>query len=141
MLLAFSCSFHVQLSEPGATPGYNGITFCWAFTATVKSEGNPVKEGSVTFKEGSNVLASSVAINNSGLAGFSISTLGLGSHTITAEYSSTGNYNQSNGSTSQTVKPGISIDDVSINDRRRETCAVGACRPTVMNPHNACSVT
>src|ERR1700691_770234 len=35
MFLSLSVSLQVQVSEPGAAPGYKGITFCWAWRASV----------------------------------------------------------------------------------------------------------
>jgi hypothetical protein len=54
------------------------------FTATVGSPG-PTPTGNVTFSEGTTVLASS-SLNGSGQASFNISSLSVGSHSITASY-------------------------------------------------------
>src|SRR5262249_7102529 len=61
--------------------------------------------GTVTFKEGSTVLASNVSVNASGQATFSTSTLTAGMHTITANYSGSGTLLPSSGTFSQTVNP------------------------------------
>lgn len=71
-------------------------------TATVTSGGSPVTSGSVTFSDGSTVIASNVALNGSGQASTS-STLSEGTHTITATYSGTADFLASNGSTSEVV--------------------------------------
>lgn len=61
------------------------------FTATVTaSAGTPT--GTVTFKDGSTILASGVALSG-GMATFSTSSLSIGTHTITAVYSGDGNFN------------------------------------------------
>ena len=51
------------------------------FTATVTSGGNPVTTGTVDFTEGATTLADGVAVNASGQATFTTSTLTEGSHT------------------------------------------------------------
>ncbi|MEI9947264.1 MAG: Ig-like domain-containing protein [Chitinophagaceae bacterium] len=73
------------------------------FTATVMSGGNPVTTGTVTFTEGVTTLASNVALNASGQAIFSTSSLTSGSHTIVAAYSGTASFNTSNGSMNHSV--------------------------------------
>jgi ELWxxDGT repeat protein len=58
-------------------------------TATVKAvfPGAGTPTGTVSFADGATVLASSVTLNASGKATFQTSTLGFGSHLITATYS------------------------------------------------------
>jgi hypothetical protein len=75
------------------------------FTATVTSGGSPVTSGTVTFQEGSTILASGVSLNASGQANFSISSLIVGTHTITAYYSGAGSFPASSGSVAQMVNP------------------------------------
>ena len=58
--------------------------------ASITNSGAPVTLGSVTFKEGANVLASNVALNTQGQASFNTAALTVGAHTITAEYSGAG---------------------------------------------------
>lgn len=72
------------------------------FTATVTSAGG-TPTGTVTFKEGATTLGSA-AVDGSGEAQFSTSALTVGGHTITAEFTGTGGYQDSSGTTSQTVK-------------------------------------
>lgn len=72
------------------------------FTATVSSAGG-TPTGTVTFKEGATTLGSS-AVNGSGQAQFSTSVLTVGGHTITAEFTGSGGYQNSSGDASQTVK-------------------------------------
>ncbi|HYL37987.1 MAG TPA: Ig-like domain-containing protein [Bryobacteraceae bacterium] len=72
------------------------------FTATVTSAGG-TPTGTVTFKDGATVLTSS-ALNGSGQATFSTSTLATGSHSITAAYAGTVNFASSvSGVLNQTV--------------------------------------
>jgi subtilisin-like proprotein convertase family protein len=73
------------------------------FTATVTSGASPVTTGTVTFTRGATTLASNVAVNGSGQAAFTTSTLTEGSHTITATYNGTASFSTSNGSVVQTV--------------------------------------
>jgi hypothetical protein len=56
----------------------------------------------ITFKDGSTTLGTA-ALNGSGQASISISTLGVGSHSITAVYSGDPNYATSTGTTTQLV--------------------------------------
>ena len=67
------------------------------FTATITGSGG-VPKGTVTFAEGSTTLASNVAVDASGKAAFSTSTLAVGSHTITATFTGTAGWLGSSGS-------------------------------------------
>jgi hypothetical protein len=55
------------------------------FTATVTSAGGNVPSGGVTFRDGSTVLGSA-PLNANGIAQLAISSLGLGTHSVTASY-------------------------------------------------------
>ena len=55
------------------------------FTATVTGGGNPVTPGTVTFRDGTTVLAT-IALDGSGEATFTTSALAVGDHTITATF-------------------------------------------------------
>jgi hypothetical protein len=55
------------------------------FTSTVASSGPNVPTGNVTFKDGATVISSS-ALNASGQASFTTTSLSVGSHSITASY-------------------------------------------------------
>ncbi len=78
-----------------------------SFTATVTVGTSPVTTGTVTFEEGSTVLAANVAVDRNSHAGFSIANLSATAspHVITALYSGTSQLAPSTGTTSQTVKP------------------------------------
>jgi hypothetical protein len=73
------------------------------FTATVTSGGNPVTTGTVDFTEGTTVLADDVALNTSGQATFTTSTLTAGSHTVTAIYGGTAAFGESSATVTQEV--------------------------------------
>jgi hypothetical protein len=74
-------------------------------TASVTSSGAGLPTGQVTFQEGSTTLAQ-VPLNSSASASFSISTLSVGTHTITASYASDSLCAGSSGSTTLTVQSG-----------------------------------
>src|SRR5579871_4992061 len=76
-----------------------------SFTATVTSGGSPVTAGTVTFQDGSSILATSVPLDGSGQANFQTGTLtAAGSpHAITASYNGSPGLDISSGSVSQTV--------------------------------------
>jgi hypothetical protein len=78
-----------------------------------------VNQGTVTFREGSTVLAGPIALDASGQAAFSTAALGVGSHLITADYSGSGGFAPSSGSTTQTVAAGLSIADAFVKEGRR----------------------
>jgi len=66
------------------------------FTATVSStDGVPV--GTVTFREGTTVLASALALNAAGQATFSTSALAAGSHVVAADFAGTTGWTASSG--------------------------------------------
>lgn len=87
------------------------------FTATVTaSAGTPT--GTIQFKDAGNNLGTPVALNASGVATFSTSSLTVGTHTITAEYSGAAGFEASSGTLpgGQVVRPqpSLSVDDVSV---------------------------
>lgn len=79
----------------------NAVTF--TATVTKQSDGTPVTQGTVTFREGATTLAANVALNGSGQASFNTSTLSEGSHTITASYNGSAGFLTSSGNVVQQV--------------------------------------
>jgi hypothetical protein len=79
------------------------------FTATVTSDGSPVGEGTVTFAEGSTVLAGPLAVDSTGHARFTTSALAVAGspHSITATYNGSLSYEVSTGTTSFTVSKAL----------------------------------
>lgn len=69
------------------------------FTATVTS-GSGIPAGTVTFAEGSTVLASNVTVDGTGHASFNTSTLVAGSHVITATFTGAAGWGNSSGNDS-----------------------------------------
>jgi Bacterial Ig-like domain (group 3) len=61
------------------------------FTATISPHSGPVPTGTVTFKDGATVLGTG-AVNGSGVATFSTSSLTVANHTITAVYGGDANF-------------------------------------------------
>ncbi len=60
------------------------------FTATVSSAGSGNPAGNVTFLDGATALAAPVAVNSSGQAAYTTSSLAVGLHAITASYGGDG---------------------------------------------------
>lgn len=82
-------------------PSFTGTSV--TFTATVTS-GGPVTTGTVTFSVDGSVVQSGSALNGSGQATYTTSSLAEGTHTIQAAYSGVqGSFNVSTGSISQEV--------------------------------------
>ena len=111
-----------------STPNPSTLGQSVTITATVTSTGG-IPTGTVTFSDGSTTLASNVAVNGSGQASYATTTLGVGSHTITAAFTGTGAYANSSGTSAPQVVqgvvsgfPGISYD-MWIDF---EQCAIGA---------------
>jgi hypothetical protein len=71
------------------------------FTATVKPQFSGTLTGSVTFYDGTTALKT--AYLSGGVAKFTTSTLTVGSHTITATYNGSTNFDDSSASLTQRV--------------------------------------
>ena len=100
-------------------------------TATVKAGGIPVTSGgTVTFTDttGSTpvTLASNVAVNSSGQASFSTSSLTEGDHEITANYSGTSSDNASFGALWQRINTTTTVAVVGTNGNEWQYCNPGA---------------
>jgi large repetitive protein len=68
-------------------PSTSGTTVTFTATVAPVSPGAGTPTGTVNFLEGATTLASSVTLNGSDQATFTISSLAVGTHTITANYS------------------------------------------------------
>ncbi len=105
----------LQADAPTATlltsslnPSFTGNSV--TITATVTSGGNPVTQGTVSFFEGVQALATNVSLNGSGQATFSKSNWTEGSHLVTANYTGTTGFAASSGTLTQTVNNVTTID-------------------------------
>jgi hypothetical protein len=87
-------------STPNPSTAGTTVTFTASVTATSPGAGTPT--GTVNFLEGTTTLASSVTLNGSDQATFTISSLAAGSHTITANYSGDTSFLASTGNDSST---------------------------------------
>jgi hypothetical protein len=85
-------------SSPNPSVFGQSVTFT---STTTSSSGVPV--GTVTFTEGSTVWASNVPVNGSGQASFSTTALTTGSHTITATFTGSAGWGNSNGNAAPQV--------------------------------------
>jgi autotransporter-associated beta strand protein len=86
------------------------------FTATVTSGSLGTPTGSITFDDGSTVLGTAT-LNGSGVATFSTSALGVGSHSISALYGGDTNFTSSTSSTlTQTVGQDATTSAVASSD-------------------------
>ena len=66
------------------TTAYAGAPI--SLSSVVSSGGSPITTGNVTFMDGSTALGSGVALGSTGSATFTVSSLTVGTHTITAVY-------------------------------------------------------
>ena len=88
------------VAAPNPSLTGNNVTF----TATVRDGVTPVTTGTVSFTEGTTTLAANVALNASGQATFTTTTLlAEGTHLITATYSGATGFLTSTGNVSQIV--------------------------------------
>ncbi|MBI3411311.1 MAG: Ig-like domain repeat protein [Planctomycetes bacterium] len=71
------------------------ITF--GATISVENPAAPIPTGSVTFSEGATILAADVALDAAGHAEFSSSSLSVGTHNITADFTGTNGFEDSSG--------------------------------------------
>ena len=77
-----------------------------ALSATVTAAAGGVPSGSITFFDGSASLGTA-AVNGSGTASLSVTTLAIGAHTITAQYAASGNFAASTSAAKQVVIVGL----------------------------------
>ncbi len=84
----------------------SSVTLTASLSVVAPGAGTPT--GSITFQDGSNVLAT-VPVGTSGQATFSSATLAAGSHPLTASYGGDTNFKVSSGTFSQQVAYGICV--------------------------------
>ena len=88
--------YHTTLAS-APNPSVSGQTVTFTATVAAVSPGTGTPTGTVNFTEGATTLASGVTLNGSDQATFTISSLAVGSHTITAVYSGDTNFTTSTG--------------------------------------------
>ncbi|MDW8326681.1 MAG: Ig-like domain repeat protein [Anaerolineales bacterium] len=102
------------------------VTFTATVTAQVPGSGTP--SGTVTFYDGGNVLGSNT-LNGAGVASISTAGLSLGTHTITATYGGSANYNASSSLTlTQQVNNPVPV----LNSLSPLTTTAGASSPLAL---------
>ncbi|HLJ28560.1 MAG TPA: Ig-like domain-containing protein [Candidatus Angelobacter sp.] len=107
-----------------STPNPSTFGQSVSFTASVtSSSGAPV--GTVTFTQGSNVLASNVVVDSNGHAAFSTAALAVGSNTITAAF--TGGTGWANSSGSDSGSPQV------VNKSATTTAVSSSANPSVFS--------
>lgn len=109
---AASASTPVPLSVTGATSSLalsssaNPAALGQAVTFTARvspAQGTSLPTGTVTFSEGATGLAT-ITLNASGIATWTTSSLSLGSHSITARYSGSADFNPASDSVTETIQ-------------------------------------
>lgn len=99
-------STSTALTSSANSPTLNtSVTLTANLSVLAPGAGNPT--GTITFQEGSNVLATSPI--NSGQATFSTASLPVGSHTLVASYSGDTNFQSSSGTFSQQIAYGVCV--------------------------------
>ena len=90
-------------SNPNPSSQNQSVTL----TATESANGGGHPAGSVQFKDGSSNIGSAVAVNGSGVASTSTTTLSVGSHNLSAVFTptDTSTYSGSTGTATQVVNP------------------------------------
>jgi len=102
----------VVLSPPVPNPSTYGTTV--TLTATVSSSGTPAPTGSVNFLDDGNKIGSAPFTGNTGVATFTISTLAVGPHSLTATYAGDSNVGPGASNTQTlTVNPAATSTTVS----------------------------
>jgi hypothetical protein len=91
----------VVTGNPSSSVFGQTVTMSATVSALVPGAGIPV--GTVTFMDGAKVLASGIALDSTGHASFSTSALNVARHTITASFTGTGGWLNSNNSTNEVV--------------------------------------
>ncbi|MBI2828240.1 MAG: Ig-like domain repeat protein, partial [Acidobacteria bacterium] len=110
-------------------------------TATVSRAGGAVTDGSVTFSEGSTVLAGPLTLGATGEVSVALGTLAAGDHVITVTYSGAVAFKTSQGATTQTVNKaatttalGSSTDPSAFGESVTFTASVSSSAGTPTGP-------
>jgi hypothetical protein len=127
-------------ASTGAPVYGQSVTFTASVTAVLTGVG--IQTGTVTFKDGTAVLASGVTLNSSGRATFSTVFLALGSHMLSASYGGDGNFLASNGNltlvvgkaATTTSKPALAPASVVFGQADTFTVMVTAVAPEAGTP-------
>ena len=106
---AASAAATTTVLSSSPNPSLTGQNVTFTATVTTTAGGAPVTTGTVTFAEGATPLASNVALNGSGQASFSTSTLSEGNHIITATYSGTASFGTSSATVNQRVNNATTV--------------------------------
>ncbi|HEX3103358.1 MAG TPA: Ig-like domain repeat protein, partial [Terriglobales bacterium] len=100
-------STSTALTSSASSPILNtSITLTANLSVIAPGAGTPT--GTITFQEGSNVLATS-PVGSSGQATFSTASLAVGAHSLVASYSGDANFQPSNGTISQQIAYGVCV--------------------------------
>jgi hypothetical protein len=89
---AVNSSYTSSVDNPGTETTVDAITGSYTygdsvtFTAHVAAESGPATGGTVQFKDGGTNLGAAQAVNGSGTATYTTTTLDAGAHSITAQY-------------------------------------------------------
>jgi hypothetical protein len=121
-------AFEIQVTKTTLTsssnPSINGQSI--TFTAIVSAAAGGVPSGTVTFYDGGSILGES-SLDGTGSATFSTSTLGLGTHSISAKYSGDSNFAPSTSLVlSQLVQGSVALLIPTALDFGNQTIGIGS---------------
>jgi hypothetical protein len=119
-----------------ANTAAHGQTVTFTATVTADAPGSGTPTGTVTFKDGSTVLATMPV--GGGTASYSISTLSLGTHSITAVYSGDSNFTAR---TSSTLKETIIQQSTALISPQSSSLGPAALAPTALPAASAAAAT
>ncbi len=119
-LTVTSAGSTTSVTRSAATRTYGDVV---TFTATIDPTGAGTATGNVTFREGALPLAT-VALDANGVATFSTSALGVGSHAVSADYSGDPNVTASTSAVAATVTVGKATLTVAADAASRSYGAV-----------------
>jgi hypothetical protein len=121
-------------------PANSSYTQPVIYSASVSVGGVPVTTGTVTFEDGSTPVSPAIPLDNNGQASFTIASLSVGSHTITAVYSGmpggagTSGLGSSVGTTGMTVANPLPLSATGVNFSAFAGAPFTAAIATFTNP-------